>query len=315
MLIYDSYCDIRMNLSCGDSHADGVQGSGGCGDHWIIHNTFLTDYIGTGRCDPPNWKSNAATFFVSRWSFSHCPQVRSLVIENNFLSGGGYTHRYGSYSVAPHNAYWIENTRFVDNIFETDAYHHNYCANDFPYVESVGACYEFEDNFTDLGVNMDGLGGCVVSGMVGRGDCDPNIVATPVTIISNFILGVTSCTEGQAACNDITLSADVTTNQTDGSMRWRYNCGGTTAQTLSPDPCLIGGAPGHCLGGYQDSKADLWYDYPACDGEESSCTMTGVCDYQLEDDGAFTAKIYAETGPPADYRPSDHAEATFTVNP
>ena len=140
----------------------------------------------------------------------------------------------------------------------------------------------------------------------------------PVTAISNFQLSTTNCNPSDPACNGITLSADVSTNEgprsldysnpPGGSFRWRYSCGGTTAQTLSPDPC----AAGHCLGGYQDSKADLWYDYPACNGR-SSCTMTGVCDYDAETAGTYTAKVYAEAGPGAGYRPSGHDEATFTV--
>jgi hypothetical protein len=141
----------------------------------------------------------------------------------------------------------------------------------------------------------------------------------PVTAISDFQLSTTNCDTANPACNGITLSAKVSTNEgprsldysnpPGGSFRWRYNCGGSPSNTDAA-PCATQAS--RCSG-YEDNGADLWYHYPDCDGL-SSCTMTGVCDYQQESQGTFTAKIYAEAGPGAGYRPSGHDEATFTVN-
>jgi hypothetical protein len=81
---------------------------------------------------------------------------------------------------------------------------------------------------------------------------------------------------------------------------------GTEART----PCTRG----HCLGGYQDDKADLWYDYPPCNGQ-SSCTFADVCDFSAEGAGTYTVKVYSESGPGTGVRVSGHKEVAFTVNP
>jgi hypothetical protein len=295
LYMYDSFCDMRVNLAKGgDPHADGVQTEGGCGSHWYIHNTILCDsdtQTGFGA-------SNAALFFSPRWSFSPCPQIESLVVANNFLSGGLYTSRWHDDDDGD-----IKNSRYVDNVWETDEYYYNYCAHDFEVVYP-DACFEYDNNRTDLGVPMEiAQPACKTTNMVGRDGCGSGIVATPVTTISGFSGG--SCSKASANCDDITLSASATTNQSGGSLRWRYSCGGSSTNILSPDPSTKS---------YQDGGADLWYAHAACNGQ-TSCTMTDVCDFQSENAGDYTMKVYAETGPGADFRPSDHAEATFTVNP
>jgi hypothetical protein len=153
------------------------------------------------------------------------------------------------------------------------------------------------------------------------GDC--NVSDPPVVTLSSVTASPSSCTQGTSACNDVDLSASLTTNYNGGSKRWRYNCGGSAANTMNTGtqaspPCsrtTTKSAPrnDHCVGGYQDNKADLWYDYPDCDGL-SSCTFTDVCDMVSETAGTYKMKVYAESGPGAGIRPSGHAEITFTVN-
>jgi hypothetical protein len=330
VLMQDSYFDLINNqFESPSSHSDGVQVSGGCGPHWYVHNTMLTDPVKEGS-GPGQVASNASIFLKGRWSNTVCPSIYSAVVQNNYLAGGIITARMHSDSAGR-----IINSRWVDNVWDDDNHTPkgsscrqniaNYSVVQRPDPNPSGnqLCFEYDNNTNEAGTPMESIeSDCKSGNMLGRDQC-LDIEPIPTTTISNFTVGTTSCTQGQAACNNITLSANVSTTEgprargttngdlydgpsPGGSFRWRYSCGGSPGNTAA-QPC----AEGHCSG-YEDNGADLWYHYPDCNGQ-SSCTMTGVCDYQAEGQGTYTAKIYAEAGPGAAFRPSDHDEATFTV--
>jgi hypothetical protein len=340
--LQDSYVNIKdgQNHTSSDPHADGVQSIGGCGPQFYIHNTFIAEgaveYGGSCGAVPAGYCSNATYFIQGRWkSGTYCDarKVPSLVIANNYLSGGIATNRWSN------NNGPIVNTRMVDNVWEKDSWRVEACSHATggytpvtnPTPETNEICFEYDNatNTDEFGDPIDDTDpGCQTAEMTARDSC-PDVEPIPVTVISNFQLGVTQCDQSNPACNNITLSANVSTNEgpraqwnaespdvssllhaasPGGSFRWRYSCGGSSGNT-SATPCTTQAT--RCTG-YEDNGADLWYHYPDCDGL-SSCTMTGVCDYQSETAGTYTAKIYAEAGPGAAYRPSDHDEATFAV--
>jgi hypothetical protein len=320
-LIVDSYIDLLDNEygGGGDPHADAFQLAGGCGPHWFVHNSILgsADFGDDGFV-------TSGILYMARWANTICPDQRSYVVQNNYLYGGIATSRWSDQAVNP---YPTPNTRFIDNVFGHQSWRNEACDHNRVDRYSPNNCFEYDNNWTDADIPLEQVEGeCKQSTAVGRGQCegvlgiDGGIQPIPVTTISNFQLSGASCTQGQTACNNITLSANVTTNEgpraqgtgygrlfssssPGGSFRWRYSCGGSSTNILSPDPSTKS---------YQDGGADLWYDYDACDGL-SNCTITAACDYQAEGAGTYTAKIYAEAGPGAAFRPSDHKELTFTV--
>ncbi len=324
--IIDSYLDTLDNRAGGeDPHLDVIQVSGGCGPQWYVHNTLVG--CGEASCAhvTPGGRqlyANAVLFVKGRWSNSPCNNVPSMVIANNFISGGLMPSRWSDSSGR------IINTAYWDNVWDDGTWYYDPCYHkwDGPYSMVTDPnpdpngneiCVESDNNFTDTGVDLANDADCKFDQTFPKGSC-VDIEPIPVTVISDFTLATTSCTRAQASCNDVTLSANASTNEgprnldfssaPGGSFRWRYSCGGSPGNT-SANPCA---SSGRCSG-YEDNGADLWYHYPGCDGL-SSCTMTDVCDFQDEPAGEYVVKIYAEAGPGAAYRPSGHDEAVFTVN-
>lgn len=128
------------------------------------------------------------------------------------------------------------------------------------------------------------------------------------------VAGQGRCASGSSDCDDVGFSASASgaTPRGEGAnggsyeTRWRYNCGGSPSNRLSPDPTPPGS--------YQDGGADLWYPYPACDGL-STCAFDAVCDFGSEAAGTYVIKVYGESGPGSGVRASDHAEIEFVVDP
>jgi hypothetical protein len=129
------------------------------------------------------------------------------------------------------------------------------------------------------------------------------ISPVPTWDVSGLVASTSTCGSGSAACSGIDLSADASGNgdavsppRTTGSPRWRFNCGGSPANT----------------GGAHPQGADLWYDYPACNGQ-AHCDITDACDFSAEGAGSYTIRMYSESGPGSGVRVSGHAALTFTV--
>ena len=336
----DSFLDLRdASYELSLAHTDGVQTTGGCGPLFLVHNTILAEdganYGGACANTSAGICTNATFFVQGRWSLpTACyRKVQSYVVADNFLSGGIYTNRWSN------NNGPILNTQFVDNVFEDGRYRYGYCSHatsgyqqtTSPRPETTEFCFEYEHNETDLGVALQTVeADCLPSNAYsGRGSCT-NIQPIPVTLVEVRSMSAESCTQGEAACDDIDITATVSTNEgararatgaTDpdtgtllrssspgGSFRWRYSCGGSPANT-SASPC---DTAGRCSG-YEDNGADLWYHYPDCNGQ-ASCTFTDICDFQSESAARYMIKIYAEAGPGAAFRPSDHDAVPFTVN-
>jgi hypothetical protein len=195
---------------------------------------------------------------------------------------------------------------------------------------SGAPCFEFDNNRWMEGAPTAGpttpltdfTEGAIIaspwSGTDPDGTCAVTAAPT-MTITTHTLPESSSCTEGNAACNDINVYAESSYVLPDGAPdeRWRYNCGGSSSNimddgTESDTPCTRG----HCsegTSGYQDNAADLWYDYPSCD-DASTCTFTDVCDFQAESAGDKVVKVYVEAGPSKMVRPSTHSEITFTVS-
>ncbi len=345
----DSMCDGRdQNVRSGDPHVDGIQSSGGCGPLFFIHNTMIMeDAVDFGRvcsATAAGFCSNAAWFVQGSWApGNHCGgrRVQSYVVRNNFISGGLSSDRWSN-NYGP-----IRNTSFTDNIFETGRFKNSYCSyattgytqTTTPTLTEPGQdgggdgdfCFERDNNRLSTGPLVETVeSGCAKGNVYNdqRGVCG-QILDVPITTISGHSLSASSCTVTDSACDNIDITANVSTNETPraqfvlgsvegidtllwsssgtGSFRWRYSCdgasGNTTALPCSRETCT-----------YEDDGADLWYHYSACDGN-SSCTMTDVCDFATEGAGTYTVKVYAEAGPGAAFRPSTHKELTFTVNP
>ena len=351
VLLVDSYIDNGTNHQYpSDSHSDGFQSTGGCGPAWFVNNTMLgADGCDYGDCDscsshPSGLCTNAMIFYQGRHSptnISCYRKVQSLVMSGNYFKGGMYALRWSN------NNGHIRNTGFWNNVFADGQFRYNYTRVEYlsganltttPVAETGDYCFETFNNTLDPGganltTQQPNEFEDTYEEVTPYSQCG-QLEPIPVTIISGESLSDTSCTEGQAACDNIDIVVtSVTTNEParaddvrsggcvecllngaspGGSFRWRYSCGGSAANADAA-PCTT--QAGRC-NGYQvgDEGADLWYAYPDCDGN-SSCTMTDVCDFQSEADGAYTVKVYAEAGPGAAYRPSDHKELTFTVDP
>jgi hypothetical protein len=362
--IIDSYLDTKDQLwtGGGDPHSDVLQPSGGCGPHWIVHNHLVgegaREYNDTCGNTPAGFCSNSVNFQKGGWGTVPCRNIQSLVVANNLLDGGLIPSRWNNNCSSGSSPYpcpkrimnsgywdneWVESWRTSggpcshewDNSPE-----YSVVANPDRTHSGNEVCVEADGNFIEVGASMSQTSfeaSCdfgPTNEPLARGGCT-QLLPIPIVSIPDASLSAVSCTQGQAACDniDITVTGPVTTNEgargqatspTDpvgdlwweaspgGSFRWRYSCGGSPSNTEAA-PCTT--QAGRC-NVYQvgDEGADLWYDYPDCNGA-TSCTMTDVCDFSDEGStGTHTVKVYVEAGPGAAFRPSSHREITFTIN-
>jgi hypothetical protein len=267
----DSLIDGNTNYSCNLSgpHTDVWQSSGSSGPIWMVNNTMIGPY-----------RSQNGTVFIKTDS----GQNHDYTIDGCQLSGGSFTvwARNGGNGI-PFD--W----RFTNNTIIENSY--TYGAFD---IEGNGPsqCIEWSGNVWDDKTpatggpsNVKPIGGC------------SGVTPIPTWSVGALALTGTSCTRGQAGCDNVDLRASASGSQNGGSPRWRFNCGGSAGNT----------------GGRHPDGADLWYDYTPCNGQ-SSCTMTDVCDYSGEAAGTYRVRIYSESGPGSRTRISDTSEASFVVN-
>jgi hypothetical protein len=235
-----------------------------------------------------------------------------VTVQNTWLQGGNYT-------VYP-EANWNGNFRFINNRVVDNSWNFGFWNGENP----SSPCKEWGGNYymdgADTATQNEGmdhftLGSAIpapTGGWSAPGSCSGGLTPIPTMTVATLTLPErSSCDSGDSLCNDINIQAlatGVTPYAASPNERWRYSCGGSPTN-ISANPC-----PGGCLGGYQDGGADLWYDYPACNGQ-ASCTFTDVCDFSGEGAGTYTVKVYVESGPGTHVRASGHDEITFTVNP
>ena len=262
-----------------DGHSDGQQSLGSEGPIWF-YNSRIEGLM----------QNQTSAMIYGNGPFD------DMTFDHNWFQGGNYTiyftEPWGSLS-------------FTNNVILEDSWNQNisgseggafYGASDFSF-----GCFEYQNNNYYTGLAQGGPfvpGGPIApiwGGTSADGSCR-DLSPMPFLNITSPALSATSCTEGQAACYNIDISASLKTNYGGGSKRWRFSCGGSPDNTAGAHP----------------QGADLWYNYPDCNGQ-SSCTMTDVCDMQSEAAGTYTMKVYADAGPGAGIRPSGHAELTFTV--
>jgi hypothetical protein len=300
---------------CSDTgaHSDLIQTSEVMSPVWIIGSTFI------GHSGPAGVVSNACYFITTDYGGGdgHCwgeptrsnpsraDYTTGYWLEGNFWTGGNYpvrlSHKTG---VCPSNVPW---GRVAYNVWGAG----DWTAASGPINESQAInCIEFVDNKEDdetpvtiSDPNLETTYGACTS-----------VVAIPTWTLNTPSLSSASCTQGQAACNDIDINGAIVTGgdrQTTGEPRWRYSCDGSSSNSDAA-PCTTQATRCNV---YQvgDEGADLWYDYPDCD-DSTTCSMTDVCDFQSEGTGTYTVKIYTEPGPGASIREGDHKEMTFTIN-
>lgn len=298
-----TYCNI------GDPHNDGIQLVGAnYGPMWIMNNTIQgIDTSAIILCDGP---------------------MSDITAQNNRFSGGAWTTYLAcdKSNTSLRASSWVGN-EYIEGKWSVGPVDSSKVAGCFEAKTASGA---WANTYYPSGTPIDtqyfpgssqNHGTCPRSSTWPRSWPDNAITNPPYwTVTSTTLPERSSCTRGNALCNDIDISASASGYTPRGSgtgyaHRWRYNCGGTSANTMNDGteartPCTRG----HCLGGYQDDKADLWYDYPPCNGQ-SSCTFANVCDFSAEGAGTYKVKVYSESGPGTGVRVSDHKEVTFTVNP
>ena len=298
-----TYCNI------GDPHNDGIQLVGAnYGPMWIMHNTIQgIDTSAIILCDGPMSDITAQNnrFSGGAWTtYLACDKSNTSLRASNWV---GNEYIDGKWSVGP-----VDSSK-VTGCFEAKTAGGAWANTYYPSGTPIDTEYFPGSSQND--------GTCPRSSKWPRSWPDNAITNPPYwTVKSTTLPERSSCTRGNALCNDIDISASASGYTPRGSVtgyahRWRYNCGGTSANTMNDGteartPCTRG----HCLGGYQDDKADLWYDYPPCDGL-ASCTFANVCDFSAQGAGTYKVKVYSESGPGTGVRVSDHKEVAFTVNP
>jgi hypothetical protein len=211
--------------------------------------------------------------------------IEDYTLEHNFFSGGAYTIYFDEkHGIIP------TNIRLSNNVWERNSYAYGPTEIN---ANGPSQCVEWTNNTWDTGGAVSGP-----QNAQPLGGCGSSITPIPSWAVSTPSLSSSSCTAGNSACNGIDIqNATASGSQTGGSPRWRFNCGGSPSST----------------GGLHPQGADLWYDYPACNGQ-TSCTMSNVCDYGKESTGNYTVRIYSESGPGSGVRVSAFAKSTFTVN-
>ena len=298
-----TYCNAS------DPHNDGIQLVGAnYGPMWIMHNTIQgIDTSAIILCDGPMSDITAQNnrFSGGAWTtYIACDKANTSTRASNWI-GNEYVD--GTWTVGP------VDTSKVEGCFEAKTAGGAWANTVYPSGTPIDSTYFPASSQND--------GTCPRSSTWPRSWPDDTITNPPYWNVTSAELPErSSCTQGNALCNDINISASASGYTPRGSVtgyahRWRYNCGGTSTNTMddgtqAQTPCTRG----HCLGDYQDNKADLWYDYPPCDGM-TSCTLSDVCDFSAEGAGTYTVKVYSESGPGTGVRVSGHEEVTFTVNP
>jgi hypothetical protein len=291
-LMKDNYFNLYSNQVCNPgAHADGMQSSETFDPLFIFHNTFLTRWQ-----NDPSPNASGALFVTSDYGFcwGDPEYTAGYWIEDNYISGATATVRMSWKSRCGPAPYG----RFANNTLGA----HEWVNEPINWGGGPPDCAEYVDNTMDDGNPIPHNPPSSVSRTYGACTMIPR---APTWSIGSPSLSTSSCAAGQAACNNIDITASASGTQSGGSPRWRYNCGGSPANR-SASPC-----PGGCT--YQDGGADLWYPYPACDGQ-ATCAFRDVCDFQPEGAGTYTVKVHADPGPGAGIRPTDHTEITFNVN-
>jgi hypothetical protein len=286
--------DCTQEASDGGHHSDGVQQSSPSGPLWILNNTIFGPYRA------------ATSAIILKGDFG---DIHDATIHGNQLSGGTNTVNLKPQSSSATN--YPYDLRMTNNVWIAGTPWFGYLNID----STPSACHEYKvgDQWTNTlstGEKLDSSRGAP-GHAVNVGECEQaatwprtpwtGITAIPTWSVSSLGLSEYSCTQGESACAGIDLSANASgrlpRGSNPGSIRWRFNCGGSPSNTSGAHP----------------QGADLWYDYEACNGQ-TSCTMTGVCDFQSQGAGTYTVRIYSEPGPGAGIRPSDYGRLTFTVD-
>jgi hypothetical protein len=290
-LLRDSYIDTYNDwLGGSGTHDDGITSQGTFYPLWLIHNTVL---------QRDGSVSGNSTFFANN-SWTLC---KDITLDSNFMRGGISTiHTTCDQWRLTNNTFDSRTTLAGSRIFDVDPVPPGGCMEESGNEDYDGTPVSTGD--ATGGIGFCGVYRCDNPPCTEHDDYD-GISPIPTWNVSTVTVTPSSCTDNDAACDNVDLSASVSGNVTGGSTRWRYSCGGSPSNILSPDPSTRS---------HQDGGADLWYHAPQCDGQ-STCTLRDVCDFINEGPGTYTVKMYSEPGPGAQPRPSDHTEATFTVNP